>query len=79
MPLAQPIGSGWWCPTIYHPERTAEYLRFCRFRRKAKATAEEALRYAERALFYQERRKADKCRKLEALSHPRYVFLEAAE
>jgi len=78
MPLAQPIGV-WWFPVIYYPERTTEYLRFRRFRRKAKATAEEALAYAERVLWHLERRKVEKRRRLEALEHPRYVMLEAAE
>jgi hypothetical protein len=76
-PLAQSIGSGF-MPVIYHPERTAEYLRFERIIRKAKATPDEALTYAGRVIWYRERQAADKRRHLEALQHPRY-FLEAAE
>jgi hypothetical protein len=71
LPMIWPIGS-WFIPVIYHPERTVEYLRFRRFRRKAKATPGEALAYAERVLWHRERRAAEKRRRLEALQHPRY-------
>jgi hypothetical protein len=82
-PLAQSIGSGF-MPVIYHPERTAEYLRFERIIRKAKATPEAALAYAERVLWYRARRAAEKRRHLEATVHPRFLaylrpYLEAAE
>jgi hypothetical protein len=81
LPLAQPYRDGWWIPVIYHPERTTEWLRFRRFLRKAKATAEEANTYAFRVLWHQQRRAADKRRKLEAIQHPRFqrYFSEAAE
>jgi hypothetical protein len=68
-------GSAWtgWVPVIHHPERTAAaYTRFERFPRKTKLTADEALVYAARVLWYRERRAADKRRRLEAISHPRY-------
>jgi hypothetical protein len=66
LPLAQPIGSGW-MPVIYHPARIAEYLRFERFPRKAKATGEEALAYAARVLWWRNRREREKRRRLEIL------------
>lgn len=75
-PLAQASGTGF-VPTIYHPERVAEYLRHERFPRKAKASPDEALAYASRVIWYRQRRANEKRRHLEGLSHPR--FLEAAE
>jgi hypothetical protein len=78
MPLASCVGTAF-VPTIYHPTRVAEYLRHERFPRKAKATGEEALAYAARVLWYRQMRAAEKRRRLEAISHPRYAFLEAAE
>jgi hypothetical protein len=65
-------------PAIFHPDRAAEYLRLERFPRKAKRTAAEALAYATRALWYRERRAADKRRRLEAITHP-WWFAQAAE
>jgi hypothetical protein len=71
LPLAQPIGTGW-IPVIYRPDRAAEYLRFERFIRKTKATGEEACAYAAQVIWHRQRRAAEKRRRLEALSHPRY-------
>jgi hypothetical protein len=64
-----------------HPTRVAEYLRHERLIRKAKTSADEALAYAARVIWHRQRRAADKRRKLEALSHPRYFsyFLDAAK
>jgi len=76
-PLAQPIGTGW-MPVIYHSARAAEYLRFERFPRKTKPTAVEALTYATRALWYRQRRAADKRRRIEAMTHSPFA-LQAAE
>jgi hypothetical protein len=77
LPLAQPIGSGW-MPVIYHPTRIAEYLRFERFPRKAKVTGAEAMAYAERVVWYRECRAAEKRRRIEALSHPRFTYVGRA-
>ena len=80
MPLAQPLGSGW-MPVIYHPTRTVEYLRFARYPRKTKASADEALAYAARVIWYRTIRANEKRRRLEATVHPRFLryFSEAAE
>jgi hypothetical protein len=78
LPIAQPFGGGW-MPVIYDGTIATEWLRYERFPRKAKSSAAAALEYAGRTIWYRERRKADERRKVEALSHPRYAFLEAAE
>lgn len=76
MPLVQRLGNGF-VPVIYHPERTTEYTRFERLIRKSKATPAEALRHAERVIWYRQRRANEK-RRREELRSPRF-FLEAAE
>jgi hypothetical protein len=76
LPLAQPIGTGW-IPAIYHAERSTEYTRFERFQRKAKLTADEALRYAAHTIHFRQIRKADKRRKIEAISDPRWLAIAA--
>jgi hypothetical protein len=80
LPLACCVGTGF-VPVIYHSTRVAEYLRHERLIRKAKTSADEALAYAARVIWHRQRRAADKRRKLEALSHPRYFsyFLDAAK
>jgi hypothetical protein len=75
---AQRVGSRW-IPVLYRPERVAKYLQVSRFPRKAKPTENEALEYARKVDWYRQRRENNKSRKLEALCHPRYSFLEAAE
>jgi hypothetical protein len=82
-PFAVPVGSGF-VPFIHHPERPTPWLRVERFPRKAKATAGEALHYAQRVVWYRQMRAAEKRRRLEATVHPRYIaylrrYLEAAE
>jgi hypothetical protein len=76
-PVACRVGNSF-VPVIFHPDRGPEYLRWERHPRKAKPTANEALAYAARALWYRQMRAAEKRRRLEAISHPRY-FVEAAE
>ena len=71
LPTAFPVGTGW-MPVIYHPDRPATYVQFERFPRKAKATATEAIGYAMRVVWYRQMRAAEKRRRLEAISHPRY-------
>ena len=78
LPLAQPIGTGW-MPVIYHAERKVDWLQFERFPRKVNATGAEALAHATRVIWYRGRRAADKRRRLDAITHPRYAFLQAAE
>lgn len=70
-PVAQRIGNAF-VPVIFHPDRGPEYLRFKRYPRKAKATPAEAIEYARRVIHYRHVRAAEKRRKLEAISHPRY-------
>ncbi len=70
-PVVYRVGKGF-VPAIYHAERKAEYLRFKHFTRKAKATPEDALAYAARVIWYRQRRAAEKRRRLEAISHPRF-------
>jgi len=71
-PLAQKLGTGF-VPAIYHPERATEYLRFERFVRKTKISAQDALEYATRALWYRQTRAAAKLRKIEIISDPKYL------
>ena len=77
LPMAFPVlGTGpafvttGWIPVIHHPERV--FYRWARYTRKTKPTAAEAIAYAERVIWHRERRAAEKRRRLEALSHPRY-------
>jgi hypothetical protein len=70
-PVACRVGKAF-VPVIYHPNRGPEYVRRERHPRKAKATPDEALAYAARAIWHRQRRAAEKRRRLEALSHPRY-------
>jgi hypothetical protein len=82
-PFVIQVGSGF-VPFIHHPERPTPWLRVERFPRKAKATAGEALQYAQRVVWYRQMRAAEKRRRLEATVHPRYIaylrsYLEAAE
>jgi hypothetical protein len=80
MPVAGRIGTGF-VPAIYHPERTAEWLRFERFPRKAKATGAEAVAYATKVLAWREHFAAYKRQRREATAHPRWLryFSQAAE
>ena len=70
-PFVIQVGSGF-VPYIHHPGRATPHLRVERFRRKAKATAGEALRYTQRVIWYRQMRAAEKRRRLEAISHPRH-------
>jgi hypothetical protein len=72
MPVACRVGNGF-VPVIYHPDRGPEYVRWARYPRKAKATAEEAITYAARVIWYRQMRAAEKRRRLEATVHPRYL------
>jgi len=71
MPVACRVGNAF-VPVIFHPDRGPEYLRWERHPRKAKASPDEALAYATSVLWHRERRAAEKRRRLEAISHPRY-------
>ena len=66
-PVACRVGNGF-VPVVYHPTGGPE-----RFPRKAKATPAEAIEYARRTIHYRHVRSAEKRRKLEALSHPRFA------
>jgi hypothetical protein len=70
-PVVHRVGNAF-VPVIYHPDRDAEYLRNERYPRKAKASAVEAIEYARRVIHYRRIRAAEKRRRLEALSHPRF-------
>jgi len=70
-PVACRVGKAF-VPVIFHPDRGPEYLRWERYPRKAKASADEALAYAARVLWYRQMRAAEKRRRLEAISHPRH-------
>jgi hypothetical protein len=76
-PVACRVGNGF-VPVIFHPDRVPEYVRWERHPRKAKSNPDEALAYAARVIWYRQMRAAEKRRRLEAISHPRY-FVEAAE
>jgi hypothetical protein len=66
-PVAHHVGNAF-IPVIYHPGQGPE-----RFPRKARATLAEAIEYARRVIHYRHIRVAEKRRKLEALSHPRFA------
>jgi hypothetical protein len=67
IPVAGRAGTAF-VPTIFHPGHGVE-----RFPRKAKASPDEGITYAARVLWWRQRRAAEKRRKLEALSHPRFA------
>jgi hypothetical protein len=77
-PSAYAIAANGWLPVIDHPNRPS-FVRFERFPRKIKSTAAEATDYASRVIFYRRLRAESKYRKLEAISHPRWFELQAAE
>lgn len=60
-----------WMPVIHHPER-CRFLQYEEHRRKIKPTAAEAIDYARRVIWHRQKRAAEKRRRLELLSHPRY-------
>ena len=70
-PVACRVGNAF-VPVIFHPDRGPEYVRWERHPRKAKSNPDEALAYAARVLWHRERRAAEKRRRIEAISHPRY-------
>ena len=82
LPIAQPFFGGW-LPVIYDGSVKTEWLRFERFPRKTKATADEALAYAGRVIWYRQVRENEKRRHREAVDHPDYwasgAWAEAAE
>ena len=67
IPVACHVGRSF-VPVIFHPDYGPE-----RYPRKAKANPDDAIAYAARVLWWRQRREAEKRRKLEALSHPRFV------
>ena len=70
-PFVIQVGTGF-VPFIHHPDRATPHLRIERFHRKAKASYAEALDYAQRVVWYRQRREAEKRRRIEAISHPRH-------
>ncbi len=76
-PFVIQVGSGF-VPFIHHPERPTPWLRVERFPRKAKATAGEALQYAQRVVWYRQMRAAEKRRRLEVTVHPWWVEVVAS-
>jgi hypothetical protein len=80
VPSAYAVSANGWMPVIDHPGRGAAiYVRFERFPRKVKPTAAAATAYAAKVIAWREHFAGFKCRKREAIEHPRYAFLEAAE
>jgi len=78
VPATYAVHVSGWMPIIRHPERP-RFLQEERFPRKVKATAAEAIEHARRVIHYRQIRAAEKRRRLEAICHPRYFMLEAAE
>ena len=72
LPVVCRAGAGF-VPAIYHPERATEYLRFERFPRKTKLTAEAALEYAAKALWYRRRKETEMRRRFEATVSPHWL------
>ncbi|SRR5438128_843369 len=67
MPVACRVGNGF-VPVIFHPDHGPE-----RYPRKAKFNPDDAIAYATRVIWWRQRRAAEKRRRLEALSHPRFA------
>ena len=65
-PFVIRVGTGF-VPYIYHPDRATPYLRVERFPRKAKLTPGAALSYAQRTIWYRQRRENEKRRRREAI------------
>jgi hypothetical protein len=80
VPSAYAVHANGWMPIIDHPGRgEATYVRFERFPRKVKTTAAAATEYARRTIAWRAHFAGFKRRRREAIDHPRYAFLEAAE
>jgi hypothetical protein len=71
-PVACRVGNGF-VPVIYHPDRGPD-----RHPRKAKATAQEAIAYAARVLWYRQIRTNEARRRLAAISDPWWVEVVAS-
>jgi hypothetical protein len=76
---AYAVHANGWMPVIDHSSRAASYVRSERFRKKVKPTAAAAIAYATKVIAWREHFAGFKRRKREAITHPRYAFLEAAE
>src|SRR2546425_13253753 len=66
-PVASRVGNAF-VPVIFHPDHGPE-----RYPRKAKFNPDDAIAYATRVIWWRQRRAAEKRRRLEALSHPRFA------
>jgi hypothetical protein len=71
-PIARVVGTGY-MPIVYYPERREEWMRAERFPRKVKATADEALEYATRTIWYRQMRELTSMRRLQAIVRPERV------
>jgi len=72
VPVAHRVGNAF-IPAIYHPEHGAE-----RFPRKAKATPDEAIAYAQRVIWFRRIRTNEAKRRLAAISDPWWVEVVAS-
>jgi hypothetical protein len=66
LPVVFRLGSAY-IPMIYHGDCKTEWLRWERFPRMAKLTAGAALSYAQRVIWYRQRRENEKRRRIEAI------------
>ena len=66
LPVVARLGSAY-IPMIYHGDCKTEWLRWERFRRKAKANPDDAIAYAERVIWYRQRRENEKRPRREAI------------
>jgi hypothetical protein len=66
LPVVARLGSAY-IPMIYHGDCKTEWLRWERFRRKAKANPDDAIAYAARVIWYRQRRQNEKRRRIEAI------------
>jgi hypothetical protein len=66
LPVVARLGSAY-IPMIYHGDCKTEWLRWERFRRKAKANPDDAIAYAARVIWYRQRRENEKRRRVEAI------------
>lgn len=66
--IASMVAVNCYVPVIYNPDRSPESARFERLPRKAKPSPDEALRYAQRVIYFRILRTNEARRRLAAIS-----------
>lgn len=77
-PIARQIAPNAFIPVIYRPSNRTEWERFQPYPRKAKTTADAALRYAQRRIYFEQLRTNEARRRLAAISGSHWLGVVAS-